>query len=329
VRRAFWSIFVALVAAACSGSGSGADDGRLNVVTTVSPITNIVQNIGGTRVDVTGVVPEGTNSHTFEPAPSDARAFADADVVFINGLHLEEPTKDLAEANVADGVPIVELGGETITPDQEIYDFSFPRSAGNPNPHLWTDPLYAKRYAEIIAQELSKLDPDNASFYDANLEKFSERVDEIDAAVREVTASVPAGQRKLLTYHDSFPYFAREYGWSIIGAIQPADFAEPTAAEVAALIDQIRQEQVSAIFGSEVFPSPVLAQIANETGAKYIDDLRDDDLPGDNGDPEHSYFGLMLSDFETFMGALGGDIAPFQDIDETNIQPGTTVEYRQ
>ena len=332
MRRGTWSaafLSLAVVAAACSGGGSGDDDSRLNVVTTVSPITNIVQNIGGTRVDVTGVVPEGTNSHTFEPAPSDARAFADADVVFINGLHLEEPTKDLAETNVADGVPILELGSETITPDQEIYDFSFPRSAGNPNPHLWTDPLYAKRYAEIIAHELSELDPDNASFYDANLTMFSERIDEIDTAVREVTDTVPQDRRKLLTYHDSFPYFAREYGWNIIGAIQPADFAEPTAAEVAALIDQIRDEQVPAIFGSEVFPSPVLAQIADETGARYIDDLRDDDLPGENGDPEHSYFGLMLEDFRTFMGALGGDTAPFDEIDETNIQPGSTTGYRQ
>src|SRR6185436_7505963 len=133
-------------------------------------------NVGGTRIDLTGIVPEGTNSHTFEPAPSDAVALSDADVVFMNGLHLEDPTKNLAEANVRDGVPIVELGSETITPDQEIYDFSFPRSAGNPNPHLWTDPLYAERYAEIIAQELSNLDPDNASFYDANLRRFSERI---------------------------------------------------------------------------------------------------------------------------------------------------------
>src|SRR6185295_20212261 len=95
VRRLVFGIAVlAVVVTACS-SPSGDDDGRLNVVTTVSPITNIVQNIGGTRIDVTGIVPEGSNSHTFEPAPSDARALADADVVFINGLHLEDPTKDL------------------------------------------------------------------------------------------------------------------------------------------------------------------------------------------------------------------------------------------
>ena len=248
-------------------------------------------------------------------------------MVFINGLHLEEPTRELAEANVPDGVEIVSLGERTISPDEYIYDFSFPREQGDPNPHLWTNPLYAKRYAQIVADTLSGLDPDNAAFYERNADAFAERIDQFDSIVRDVTASVPAGNRKLLTYHDSFPYFAREYGWTVIGAIQPADFAEPTAQDVAALIDQIRSEQVPAIFGSEVFPSPVLEQIAAETGARYIDDLRDDDLPGDNGDADHSYFGLMAFDFRTFMGALGGDVSPFDGFDVTNIQPGTTVDY--
>ena len=319
---------LALVGVACSDGGPGAnDDGRPRVVTTVSPITNIVQNVAGDLVVVTGIVPEGTNSHTFEPAPSDAQAMAEADVVFMNGLHLEEPTRELAEANVREGVEVVELGERTITPDEYIFDFSFPREDGDPNPHLWTHPLYAKRYAEIVKDTLSEMDPANAARYASNLETFADRLDELDGLVREVTASVPPENRKLLTYHDSFPYFAREYGWTIIGAIQPSDFAEPTAQEVAGLIDQIRLEQVPAIFGSEVFPSPVLEQIAAETGADYIDDLRDDDLPGENGDPEHSYLALMVFDFRTFMGALGGDVSPFDDLDTTNTQPGDTTEY--
>lgn len=320
-----------LGAVACSeGSGpqgDGADD-RLQVVTTVSPITNLAQNVGGDLVEITGIVPEGTNSHTFEPAPSDAQAFADADIVFINGLHLEEPTRELAEANVPDGVPIVELGSRTITPDEYIYDFSFPKEEGDPNPHLWTNPLYAKRYAEIMKDELSEVDPDNAAAYQANYDALAARIDELDRLVRDVTATVPPENRKLLTYHDSFPYFAREYGWEVIGAIQPSDFADPTPQEVADLIDQIRAENLPAIFGSEVFPSPVLEQIASETGARYIDDLRDDDLPGENGDPNHSYFGLMVFDFETFMGALGGDTAPFESFDLTNLQSGDTTNYR-
>jgi ABC-type Zn uptake system ZnuABC Zn-binding protein ZnuA len=320
---------LAVLAAACSGDDAGEDDsGRLQVVTTVSPITNIVQNVAGDLADVTGIVPEGMNSHTFEPAPSDAVSMAEADVVFMNGLHLEEPTRELADANVRGGVEIVELGDRTIGPDEYIFDFSFPQEQGDPNPHLWTNPPYAERYAEIVKDTLSDLDPANADAYAEHYEAFAARLDELDGLVREVTASVPAENRKLLTYHDSFPYFAREYGWSVIGAIQPSDFAEPTAQEVANLIDQIRQEQVPAIFGSEVFASPVLEQIAAETGAEYIDDLRDDDLPGENGDAEHSYLGLMVFDFRTFMGALGGETSPFDGFDVANLEPGDTTEYR-
>lgn len=317
----------ALVGASCASSGGGSNPDLVQVATTVSPVTNIVQNIGGDRVEVTGIVPEGTNSHTFEPAPSDAAVMADADIVFVNGLHLEEPTRELADANVRDGVPIVQLGDMTISQNQYIYDFSFPESGGDPNPHLWTDPLYALRYGEIVKDELSKVDPAGAPTYERNFEAFSKRIDRLDAAVREVTSTVPEQNRKLLTYHDSFPYFAREYGWQIIGAIQPSDFSDPTPQEVADLIDQIEAEGLPAIFGSEVFPSPVLEQIASETGAKYIDDLRDDDLPGENGDPDHSYFGLMVFDFRTFMGALGGDTAAFDDVPVTNVSSGDTANY--
>jgi ABC-type Zn uptake system ZnuABC Zn-binding protein ZnuA len=253
---------------------------------------------------------------------------ADADVVFVNGLHLEEPTRELADANVRDDVEIVSLGDLTISPDEYIYDFSFPQEEGDPNPHLWTHPLHALEYAEIIKDELSALDPDNAADYGSNYEAFAERIEELDALVRQVTETVPPENRKLLTYHDSFPYFAREYGWEIVGAIQPSDFADPTAAEVADLIEQIRAAEIPAIFGSEVFPSPVLEQIARETGATYVDDLRDDDLPGENGDPDHSYLGLMVMDFTTFMGALGGDVSAFEGFDVTNLEGGDTANYR-
>jgi ABC-type Zn uptake system ZnuABC Zn-binding protein ZnuA len=333
VRRVWIvSIVFAFVATACGSDGGASDAGSgsdlLRVVTTVSPITNIVQNVGGDKIGITGIVPEGTNSHTFEPAPSDAAAFADADIVFINGLHLEEPTRELAEANVPSGTPIVELGTMTIPPEDYIYDFSFPEAGGDPNPHLWTNPIFAGDYARIVMQELSKVDADNAAAYEANYDAFQARIDELDRLVRQVTATVPPENRVLLTYHDSFPYFAREYGWTIIGAIQPSDFADPTPQEVAGLIDQIEAQHVPAIFGSEVFPSPVLQQIADETGATYVDSLRDDDLPGENGDADHSYFGLMVFDFKTFMGALGGDITPFDSFEVGNLQSGNTANYR-
>jgi ABC-type Zn uptake system ZnuABC Zn-binding protein ZnuA len=252
---------------------------------------------------------------------------AEADVVFANGLHLEEPTLALARANAPEGTPIVQLGDRTISPDEYIFDFSFPEEGGEPNPHLWTNPPYAARYAEIIAESLADLDPRRAEAYRRNVAAFRDRIDELDRLIREVTETVPPENRKLLTYHDSFPYFAREYGWEVLGAIQPSDFSDPTPREVAGLIEQVRDQNVPAIFGSEVFPSPVLEQIAAESGARYVDDLRDDDLPGDPGDPEHTYLGLMVFDYRTFMGGLGGDASAFDGFDTSNVSAGS-AEYR-
>jgi len=316
---------LALAVAACGGSDSSTEaeqgaensDGgdRLLVVTTVAPITSIAANIIGDRADVVGIVPEGTNSHTFEPPPSVAELLSTADVVFINGLQLEEPTKALAEANMPDGAPFVELGDETIEPDQYKYDFSFPESDGKPNPHLWTDPTLVKVYAQLIHETMVAADPDGQAGYDANLASFVSIVDEFDDAVQLAFDTIPEDQRKLVTYHDAYAYFADTYGWTVVGAVQPADFGEPTAGDVIELIDQIDAEGVSAVFGSEVFPSPVLEQIANETGAVYVDDLRDDDLPGESGDPDHSWLGLMKFNFVTMTDALGGDSAQLAEFE--------------
>jgi ABC-type Zn uptake system ZnuABC Zn-binding protein ZnuA len=285
----------------------GDDNGKLNVVTTVAPISSIARNIGGDRINLHGIIPDGTNSHTFEPAPSDAKILSQADVIFVNGLDLELPTMDLAEANLRDGAEIVSLGEQTITEDEWVFDFSFPEEGGHPNPHLWTNPVYARRYAEIIAETLSRRDPENADSYAANLVRYSAALDALDAAIKEAAATVPEANRKLLTYHDSWAYFAPRYGFVVIGAAQPSDFSEPSPQEVAALIDQIKAEQVPAVFGSEVFPSPVLEQIAREGGATYIDQLRDDAPPGAPNAPEHTYLGMMIRNMELMLPALGGD----------------------
>lgn len=330
MRKAVAAIVLGVIVSACSGDGgSSSEDGRLRVVATVSPITNLVQNVGGDHVVVAGLVPEGQNSHEFDPAPSDARVLAEADVVFANGLNLELPSIRMARSNLKGGAEIVELGPRTIRPEEYVFDFSFPREEGDPNPHLWTSPKHAKRYAEVIRDTLVRRDPGNADAYRANYEVLGKRFDALDAAVREVTATVPGGNRKLLTYHDSFPYFAREYGWTVIGAVQPSDFSDPSPRDVARLIEQVRREKVPAIFGSEVFPSPVLRQIASEAGARYVDDLRDDDLPGSHGDPEHSLLGLLVFDFRTFMGALGGDVSALDRVETTNLSGGASATYRE
>lgn len=304
----------------CATPAPAAPSGKLRVVTTVSPITNIIQNVGGDRIDVTGIVPEGVNSHTFEPAPSDARLLAQADIIFVNGLFLEEPTIKLAEANKGEGVEIVSLGEQTVTPEEYVFDFSFPKEAGNPNPHLWMNPLYAARYAELVAESLAAADPANADFYRANATAFGERIDALDKAIAATAATIPAENRRLLTYHDSFAYFAPRYGFTVLGAVQPADFSEPSAQEVAGLITQLREEKIPAIFGSEVFASSILEQIAKESGAVFIDQLRDDDLPGEPGDANHSYFGLLVEDMRVMAQALGGDASGLDRIETGNLR---------
>jgi ABC-type Zn uptake system ZnuABC Zn-binding protein ZnuA len=325
---AVWAALGAVVLAGCGAGGAPAGAGqasdRIVIATTVAPITSIVSSIVGDRADVRGIVPEGTNSHTFEPRPSVAELLEQADVVYLNGLLLEEPTKRLAEANVADGASIVELGPRAISDDEYIYDFSFPESGGKPNPHLWTDPTLARRYAEVVKDDMSARDPGNADYYAAKYEAFSAIIDDFDAAMRTAFATVP--ERRLLTYHDAYAYFARTYGWTVVGAIQMSDFEEPTARDVAQLIEQIRHEQVPAIFGSEVFPSAVLEQIGKEAGVQYVDVLRDDDLPGDPGDAEHSWLGMMRFNFTTMTEALGGDASALARFDPAASVPDS-AEY--
>lgn len=321
----------ALVLSGCGGSDDSApesDGDSLLVATTVSPITSIVSRVGGDCVDVRGIVPEGTNSHTFEPAPAVAALLSDADVVFINGLKLEDPTLAMAEANMADGAELVELGTVALPEEDYIFDFSFPEEDGKPNPHLWTDPTYAIVYADIVREVLSERDPECADQMQENFEAFAAQAEELAEAVRLDQQTVPSGGLKLVTYHDAYAYFAENFGWQVVGAVQPSDFADPTPSEVVTLIEQIRTEGVPTIFGSEVFPSNVLEEVGNETGVRYEQSLRDDDLPGAPGEENHSWLGLMQYNFATMIEGLGGDASNVRAVDITSPVPDN-ADYPQ
>ena len=323
-------LIAALAIGACGGGAAGTSqnadqqDNRLRVVTTVSPITSIVENIGGSRIRLEGVVPEGVNSHTFEPTPSMAKLMAQADLIIFNGLFLEEPTLALAEANKRPEAVILSLGDLAILREDWQFDFTFPETAGHPNPHLWPDPNLGLRYAELVQDRLAAMDPDNSEYYAENLERFRGRIEQLDQAIRAAVATVPEQNRKLLTYHDSWAYFAKQYGMEVIGAVQPSNFSQPSVREVASLIDQVRALGLPAVFGSEVFPSDVLEAIASEADAQFIDDLADDDLPGKPGDPDHSYLGLMRQNMLVMIPALGGDASAVAGLDVSNVFDGAS-----
>src|SRR5215207_8194569 len=127
---------IGLLVAGCTDAlGAGSEQDRLVVATTVAPLTSIAAAIGGDRVEIEGIVPEGTNSHTFEPAPKVAELLSRADLVLTNGLQLENPTEDLAKQNMKDDAELVELGTTVLPESDYIFDFSFPREEGKPNPH--------------------------------------------------------------------------------------------------------------------------------------------------------------------------------------------------
>ena len=299
----------------------------LRVVTTVAPITSIVENVAGDRAQVTGIVPEGANSHTFRPAPSIARTMARADLIVVNGLHLEIPTLKLARANKRPDTPILLLADRTVTRQEHIHDFSFPRDQGQPNPHLWPDPVHVMNYARLVRDALTGADPVGRAVYETNTERYLKQLEALHKATAAAVATVPPRNRRLLTYHDSWPYFAKRYGFTVIGAVQPSSFAEPSPREVARFIDQLRRERLPAVFGSAVFPSPVLRQIAREAETKFIASLRDDDLPGDAGDPNHSYTGMMLANIRTIVTALGGSADALKAVDPAPVA-GHHARYR-
>lgn len=268
-----------------------------------------------------GLVPEGINSHTFELVPSDVIKINNADLVIIDGLGLETNIEEIAIAketqNKDPKLQVLKLGDNTITPDQWVFDFSFPEQ-GDPNPHLWLNVVYAMKFANLTRDKLIEMDPQNAQYYSANTDRYIALLKKLDERILEAVQTVPPQNRKLLTYHDSWAYFAPRYNMTVIGAVQPSDFGEPTTLEVARIIDQIRSEKVPAIFASEVFPTQIMHQIAKEGNVKIVGTLSDDDLPGNPGEPEHSYAGMMLENVENMLIPLGGNVTSLQGFDPSD-----------
>ena len=295
---------------------------KLNVVTSVAPITNIVQNIGGNKINLIGLVPEGINSHTFEMIPSDIIKINDADLIILDGLNLEADIEQTAENIICknpNNIELLKLGDNTISKGDWIFDFSFPKDKGDPNPHLWLNVEYAIKFANLTRDKLIEMDPSNSQYYIENSNKYTKLLKQLDEGIKKSVETIPVENRKLLTYHDSWAYFASRYGMEIIGAIQASDFSDPSPKDIADLINQVRIEQIPAIFASEVFPTNIIDQIAKEGNVTIVETLRDDNLPGNTGDNNHSYVGMMLENMKNMIVPLGGDIDALKDISPQNI----------
>jgi ABC-type Zn uptake system ZnuABC Zn-binding protein ZnuA len=289
------------------------------VVTSIAPIANIIKNVGGDRIDIISIVPSSEDSHTFIPSVTDEVIIkTKADLVIINGLGLETAIEAAAKQSENSQLRLLKLGDRTVSREQWEFDNSFPESGGIANPHLWLNVQYAMKYAELVRDELSLADPENAEYYDANTELYLAQLRQLDDTIMTAVATIPEENRKLVTYHDSFPYFAKRYGFEVVAALQPAHFGEPTESEIAGIVAQIRTENVPAIFASEVFPNGVTQRIAEEANVEVVRTLRDDVLPGEIGASQNTYVGMMVSNVRTTVAALGGDPTALEEIDPSN-----------
>ena len=290
-------VVAALIAGACGDRTGAATDGTVPVVTTTTILADLVHQVGGDRVRVESLVPKGGEVHTFDPTPSDIRRVTDARIVFRNGLALDDWLGDLV-GDTGTEAPVVALGDDL--PGVELLAGD---EAGEPNPHLWMNVAYASKYAGRIADELTAVDPDDASLYEANLAAYQARLDALDDEARTALAAIPAANRTVVSFHDAFPYFAAAYGLTLDGTVVDSPGQDPSAAQVAALVTKIREGGVRAIFAEAQFNPAIVDTIAAETRATVVSDLYTDSV----GDPpQDTYEGLMRWNVERVVAALGG-----------------------
>jgi ABC-type Zn uptake system ZnuABC Zn-binding protein ZnuA len=284
----------------------------------IPPLADMIARVGGGRVEVVSVVPQGVDGHTYEPTPSDVADITRANAMFFASVDLNPAVTRTVEANMAPGAVTVDLLDATMSDDQVIVENVHSHGSGDDhghaNVHTWTDPTVALRWVEEIRDRLIELDPSGADEYTINSADLTARITALHEATIAATATVPAEFRTLVVYHDSWSYFGRTYGYEVLGALQAADFAEPSAAEVGRMVEQVRSAGVPAFFGAAVFPVEVLERVSEEAGVPYVADLADDELPGQPGDPGHGYVGMMVENVRHIVTSLGGDASALDGV---------------
>jgi ABC-type Zn uptake system ZnuABC Zn-binding protein ZnuA len=315
-RHLILAMVIASVVAACSAGGGTARPGTspapdaLNVVATTTVFADLVRQVGGARVDVDSLVPAGGEPHTFDPTPEDIAAVADAELVVSNGLGFDEWLRSIAEDS-GTAAPIVELGesldgveyiaGEAHEGAEDHETEGDAHTGEAVNPHLWLNVEYAAKYAERIGEQLAAVDPDHAADYEAGTDAYVARLTELDGWARQQLEALPEGRRKIVSFHEALPYFAQAYGLEIVGTVIDAPGQDPSAGEVADLVDAIRATGASALFGEAQFNPELARTVAEEAGITVVTDLYTDSL----GDPPvDTYEGLVHWDVDKVVEAL-------------------------
>jgi ABC-type Zn uptake system ZnuABC Zn-binding protein ZnuA len=311
LRRAVTTAILAGLLASCTTSGAGSDtsgdlgakDARPVVVATSSIVADVVGRIAGDTVELVALVPNAVDTHTYEPKASELRALDEATLVFVPDADLNPGITQVV--NITAGREnVIDLNASAL--DDVDYVYRDPQTRQGRNVHTWTDPLLTRKWIPVVVSALGSLLPGKAAAFAEAGAALEEGLDALDRDITEEANMIAPEARKLVVYHDAWEYFGRRYGFTVVGALQAVDFSEPSAAEVAAMAEQIKRENVPAFFGSEVFPSDVMDALERESGAVYVPDLADDRLPGAPGEERHNYVSMMRGN----LAAIIGNLAP-------------------
>jgi ABC-type Zn uptake system ZnuABC Zn-binding protein ZnuA/ABC-type Mn2+/Zn2+ transport system permease subunit len=299
------ALILALLGAGCGSSGSSGEE--LEVVATTTQIGDWVRAVGGEAVTVEQVLDPDSDPHGYEPRPSDVQAAATAELVFANGDDLDAWIEEIVEDGGGDA-PVVDLGAAV--PDRMPGEHpEEDHSDGGYDPHWWHDPRNVEAAVRVIARRMAAADPAHRRLFRRNAGAYLERLRRLDAGIARCVGAVPASDRKLVTDHDAFGYFARRYDVEVVGAVIPSQTtqAQPSAKDVAGLIDLIEREGVEAIFPESSLSSKVAEAIARQTGASAEHSLYGDTL-GPAGSTGETYLGMEAANADAMVrGFTGGE----------------------
>jgi len=268
----------------------------LPVVTSISPLADLIGNVGGDRVQVTALVPVGGDPHDFDPSPEDVITVANARVFFVNGLGQERFLEGLLESARPADLRVVTLS-EAITPLRSGEGPEAP-----PNPHAWLSVANAMAYVERIRDTLKEVDPEGAATYEANAARYLAELTALDEEIKAMVGTIPPEQRYLVTFHDAWPYFCERYGLTCVALVGATEEAQPSALEFAAVVDLVRAHGIKAVFGEEGFSDRLVEPLARDTGARFVAGLLADTLGA--GEDANSYAKMMRRNAERIVAAL-------------------------
>jgi zinc/manganese transport system substrate-binding protein len=277
--------------------------GRITVVATTTQMQDVVQHVGGDNVQLVGILKPNIDPHDFEPNPSTAIALSGAKLVVESGVGVDSWVDGLV-ANAVPGTPVMVASqglplrtGDSSEPDGD--------------PHWWHDPTLFERAVIALGERLASIDPSHADAYRANARGYVTRIRAMDSANKRLIATVPQSERKLVTNHDAFGYFAAHYGITVVGSVLPSlsTVAQPSAKDVADLIGKIRAEHVRAIFTESSLNPALEEQIASEAGVKVYANLYGDTL-GPPGSPGATYIGMERWNMRAMVAGFLGTPPP-------------------